>query len=164
MHLEDDIRVPWAGLLSYLEDAPVIASFGFQRGFIRTEISRTTGKLNLPDQRGRINLNTYNRILHVQEDGLSSHHFIQLPNPYQAFWVADQALLDSFMATQVRDILLGNWLAWLRSDIFQLSSFLCFHCSFGHNTILKQIPGKHERWLHLAYNFCGFPRGFTMPR
>ncbi|CAL8471660.1 g11202 [Coccomyxa elongata] len=103
MYLEHDMSVTWTALLGWAEDFPILEPLGFQRGFYRVEPSEQTGLPGLTDQISRININQYDLKLNVStldNDGLIKvRHFMQLPNPYFAAWIAGRTQMAKFLSS-----------------------------------------------------------------
>ena len=96
MYMEDDTEVPWKAMLSWADATPRLDPLGFIFGFYRTEVG-ATGETMLLDATQRVNLATYDRIVHVEGLG----HFIQLPQPFNGMWLASHEQLMRFVDSRV---------------------------------------------------------------
>ncbi|KAK9838814.1 hypothetical protein WJX74_003824 [Apatococcus lobatus] len=97
IYLEDDMRLTWDSLISWATDQAVLEPLGFQRQFYRTEIAPWDGKQWLFDALQHVHLATYERKLDVGVQTRAHQHYIQLPEPYSAVFVASPTLLARFI-------------------------------------------------------------------
>ena len=98
MHIEDDSEVSFQALESWVHDTAFLRSQNttLQRGFFRT-VFNVDGDLHHSDN---VFSDTVNFSDYTAKVTLAGRLFAQLPNPYAAMWVADQALLDVFMQSR----------------------------------------------------------------
>jgi hypothetical protein len=107
MYLEDDILVSWRSLQSWEQDTSYLAPKGFQRGFQRTEVAPWDGQLMSLDQGESVSLSKAQKIVVETETG--PRHFLAMPNPYMAMWIAEAGQLARFMDSKWWTAKSGQW-------------------------------------------------------
>ena len=91
------MRLTWDNVMSWATDQAVLEPLGFQRQFYRTEIAPWNGKEWLFDALQHVHLPSYEKKLDVGVQTRAHQHYIQLPEPYSAVFVASPTLMAQFM-------------------------------------------------------------------
>lgn len=87
MYLEDDVRVPWEGILAWHHDTALLYSLGFLRGFLRVETSPRGVLVATDVKRPRA------PVVRI----VAGRPFFHPQNPYCGFWIYTREQMEEFV-------------------------------------------------------------------
>ncbi len=116
------MQLSWDALVSWAQDQAKLEPLGFQRQFYRTEIAPWDGELWLTDALQNINLPKYERKLNIGPQKNAHQHYLQLPEPYSAVYVATRSLMERFVHSPY-------WSKRVRDDLWNLMIILPYALS-----------------------------------